>query len=151
MWKKRFLTTITAVFGGMVFAYALVQIQHNPDFLLGDIFRLTLPDDFVGVYHGIDNDVFFVWQEWFAVGDEIVFDVLYNPDRIVPQLDDLIVSGEIIDSNYDMGILSFVVRVTDWWDILSFPFVSDGEYHILVSDAFVDDNSVAIQRVSFHY
>jgi hypothetical protein len=33
-----------------------VQLQYNPSFLLGDVLRLNLPENFVGVYYGVQEN-----------------------------------------------------------------------------------------------
>gem|GEM_PF-2505517 len=44
----------------MIFAFLLVQLQHNPSFLLGDVLRLNLPENFVGVYYDVQESALLV-------------------------------------------------------------------------------------------
>jgi hypothetical protein len=150
MRKFRLHTTLLAVLWGFLFAYAIVQVQYNSDFLLGDVMRLTIPDNFVGVYYSLENDTFFVWSTGLAQWLELLFEISYNPERVSLSTADIISSQTILDVVDEPWIASVRVKMLSWNDIFSFPFVSDDEYHIVLSYAWLSDGtSFAIERVGF--
>jgi hypothetical protein len=149
MRKARFYTTIAAVLWGMIFAYALVQIQRDPTFLLGDILRLTLPDNFVGVHYTLKNDVLFVSAVGLPEESQLDIVVSYNPDRVILDMDALSISHTLVRTVSNVGELLLTVVLNGPENIFSIPFVSDPEYHILVSDVSLSGESVAIQRIGF--
>jgi hypothetical protein len=152
MRKSRIYTTIIAIWGWLIFAFLLVQLQYNPSFLLGDVLRLNLPENFVGVYYGVQEDTLIAWVEWLSAGEEVSLSVSYNPDRVSLDMSTFVSSHDILDVQDDGSFISVIVRVVDpAVDLFSVWFISDEEYHIVVSDAWVLRNdaieSLAIQRL----
>jgi len=147
MQKSRLYTTLLAIWWGLIFAYALVQLQHNSSFLLWDVLRLTLPDDFVGVYYSVDDDVLDVGRVWLSDGAELSFVVSYNPARVTLSLDAMVSSHTVLARDVDEGYLSLRFALGSDETVVSLPFVSDPEYHIVVADAWLDNDRIAIQRV----
>lgn len=140
--------TVLAVLGGMIFAYALVQIQHNQSFLLGDIMRLSLPEWFDGVYYSLDDDILQIGHEWLAVWEPLSIEVSYNTDRVSIDSTDIESDYDITIVSHENGLLRFSLIVWENTDIIYLPFVSDKEYHIVVSSAVIDQNQpLAIQRL----
>jgi len=74
----------------------LVQLQYNPSFLLGDVLRLNLPENFVGVHYAIQEDTLIVGSEGFAQDTEVSLSVSYNPDRVSVDMSTFISSHETI-------------------------------------------------------
>ena len=136
----------------MIFAFLLVQLQHNPSFLLGDVLRLNLPENFVGVYYDVQESALLVWAEWVLVGDQVSLSISYNPDRVSVDMSTFVSSHKIVSLDDDGSLVSVVLRVIDpTVELLSVWFVSDEEYHIVLSEAWVfRDGSIeplAIQRL----
>ncbi len=148
MMKSRLYTTVLAVLGGMIFAYALVQIQHNQSFLLGDIMRLSLPEWFHGVYYSLDDDILQIGHEWLTPWEPLLVEVSYNTDRVSIDSTDIESDYAIAIVSHENGLLRFSLTVWENTDIVHLPFVSDKEYHIVVSSAVIDQNQpLAIQRL----
>lgn len=152
MRKSRIYTTIIAIWWGLVFAFLLVQLQYNPSFLLGDVLRLNLPENFVGVYYDIQEDTLVAWAEWLSAGDQLSISISYNPDRVSVDMSTFVSSHEIVSVDDDGSYVSVVVRLVDpTVDLFTVWFVSDEEYHIVMSEAWVlRDNTIeplAIQRL----
>jgi len=129
-----------------------VQLQHNPSFLLGDVLRLNLPENFVGVYYDVQESALLVWAEWVLVGDQVSLSISYNPDRVSVDMSTFVSSHKIVSLDDDGSLVSVVLRVIDpTVELLSVWFVSDEEYHIVLSEAWVfRDGSIeplAIQRL----
>jgi len=136
----------------LIFAFLLVQLQHNPSFLLGDVLRLNLPENFVGVYYDVQESALLVWAEWVLVGDQVSLSISYNPDRVSVDMSTFVSSHKIVSLDDDGSLVSVVLRVIDpTVELLSVWFVSDEEYHIVLSEAWVfRDGSIeplAIQRL----
>ncbi len=148
MSKSRLYTTVIALLGGMIFAYALVQIQHNQSFLLGDIMRLTLPQWFTGVYYSLDEDFLQVGYVWLTLWKPLLVEVSYNTDRVDLIVDQMESDYDISIVSHDDGLLRLSFILWEDTDIVQIPFVSDEEYHIVVSSAVIDENQpLAIQRL----
>lgn len=129
-----------------------MQLQHNPSFLLGDVLRLNLPENFVGVYYDVQESALLVWAEWVLVGDQVSLSISYNPDRVSVDMSTFVSSHKIVSLDDDGSLVSVVLRVIDpTVELLSVWFVSDEEYHIVLSEAWVfRDGSIeplAIQRL----
>ncbi len=130
----------------------LVQLQYNPSFLLGDVLRLNLPENFVGVYYDIQENTLVAWSEWLLAGDEVSLSISYNPDRVSIDMSTFVSSHEIVSVDDDGSYISVVARLVDpTMDLFTVWFVSDEEYHIVVSEAWVSHNDIieplAIQRL----
>lgn len=130
----------------------LVQLQYNPSFLLGDVLRLSLPENFVGVYYDVQENVLLAWVEWLSAGEQVLLSVSYNPDRVSLDMSTFVSSHDIVSVDDDWSLMEVVVRVVDpTIDLFSVWFMSDEEYHIVVSEAWVlrDDiiEPLAIQRL----
>jgi len=152
MRKSRIYTTILAIWWWLIFAFLLVQIQHNPSFLLGDVLSLNLPENFVGVYYDVQEESLSVGATWLSIGDEVSLSISYNPERVSVDMSTFTSSHEIVSVTEDGSLVSVVLRVVDpSVDLLSVWFVSDEEYHIVVSDAWVLRNNtiepLEIQRL----
>jgi len=129
-----------------------VQIQYNPSFLLGDVLRLTLPENFIGVHYAIQGSELVVGSEWFESGTQLSIWISYNPDRVSVDVSTFVSSHEIISLIEDVWMVSVVVDIVDpTIELFRLWFVSDEEYHIVVSEAWVlrgdITESVAIQRL----
>lgn len=136
----------------MIFAFLLVQVQHNPSFLLGDVLRLNLPDNFVGVHYAVQEDMMVVWSAGLMVWDEVSVSLSYNPDRVSVDMESFVSSHEIVSLDDDGWVVSIVLRVVTLPESLfSVWFVSDEEYHIVVSESSMSRDgqmtSLAIQRL----
>lgn len=127
-------------------------MQYNPSFLLGDVLRLNLPENFVWVHYAIQEDVLVVWSEWVSLGSQVSISVSYNPDRVSVDMSTFVSSQEIVSVVNDSSLTEVVLRVVDPnVDLFAVWFVSDEEYHIIVSEAWVLRNDtiepLAIQRL----
>lgn len=127
-------------------------MQYNPSFLLGDVLRLNLPENFVWVHYAIQEDVLVVWSEWVSLGSQVSISVSYNPDRVSVDMSTFVSSQEIVSVVNDSSLTEVILRVVDpTVDLFTVWFVSDEEYHIIVSEAWVLRNdtieSLAIQRL----
>lgn len=130
----------------------LVQLQYNSSFLLGDVLRLSLPENFIGVYYDVQENVLLAWVEWLSAGEQVFLSVSYNPDRVSLDMSTFVSSHDIVSVDDDWSLMEVVVRVVDpTIDLFSVWFTSDEEYHIVVSEAWVlrDDiiEPLAIQRL----
>lgn len=119
---------------------------------MGDVLRLNLPENFVGVHYAIQDNIFTVGSEGFAQDTQLSIWISYNPERVSVDMSTFVSSHEIISLVDDGSLVSVVVRIVDPnLDLFSLWFMSDEEYHIVVSDAWVVRDgvveSVAIQRL----
>jgi len=152
MKKARLYSTIWAILGGLVFAYVLVQVQYGDPFLLGDVMRLTLPDNFVWVYYSVDTGNISVSSSPMQVWSKFSIDISYNPERISLDLEG-IQSVHKIESvvENDWEVMVSLSLDSDDTTLFTIPMISDEEYHIVVSDASVVslwlEESLAIQRL----
>lgn len=151
MWNTRMYVTWLAIVWGIFFWYILSQIQHNPDFLLGDIFRLALPEHFVGVYYEVHDEMLEVWQIWLSTDTSLDIVVGYNPDRVSLNMDALQSTHVIVDSTVSPWSVQFTFVLGEDEQLFMLPFVSDEEYHILVSSAVLAWEFIAIQRIGYDY
>lgn len=127
-------------------------MQYNPSFLLGDVLRLNLPENFVWVHYTIQEDVLVVWSEWVSLDSQVSISVSYNPDRVSVDMSTFVSSQEIVSVVNDSSLTEVILRVVDPnVDLFAVWFVSDEEYHIIVSEAWVLRNDtiepLAIQRL----
>lgn len=152
MKKARLYSTIWAILGGLVFAYVLVQVQYGDPFLLGDVMRLALPDNFVWVYYRVDTGSISVSTSPMDVWSKLSIDISYNPERVSLDLAS-IQSAHKIDAVVENDGEVMISLSLDSSDELLFaiPIVSDEEYHIVVSDASTlsvgSEQPLAIQRL----
>lgn len=153
MKKARLYSTVWAILGGLIFAYILVQVQYSDTFLLGDVMRLALPDNFVGVYYRVDTGSLEVSSTPLAVGNDVVVDLSYDTESVSVDVWNIVSQQEILSVIEDDGFVSISLRVVISQDapLFSLPLISDEEYHIVVSDASVwlwwTMESLAIQRL----
>jgi len=78
---------------------------------------------------------------------ELSLVVSYNPDRVTLSLDDMLSSHTVLAREVDEGYLSLRFDLGSDETVVRLPFVSDPEYHIVIADAWLDSERIAIQRV----
>lgn len=106
----------------------------------------------MGIHYALQEDVLVVGTEGFAQNQEISASISYNPDRVSIDMSTFVSAHEIVSVVDDWSLVSVVVRITDpGIDLFTVWFVSDEEYHIVMSEAWILRNGIvepiAIQRL----